>query len=62
MKRLVRSFLLFFAALLLMAPGLYAQIAGSGVIQGTIFDPSGAPVPGAEVTALKLRPGSRSPL
>jgi hypothetical protein len=57
MKCLLRSFLLFIPASLLMAAALYAQIAGSGVIQGTILDPSGAPVPGAEVTALKLATG-----
>ncbi|MBZ5563210.1 MAG: TonB-dependent receptor [Acidobacteriia bacterium] len=60
MKRSAASFLLLIPASLLLATGLYAQIAGSGVIQGTILDPSGAPVPSAEVTAVKLATGVKT--
>ena len=39
-------------ALLLVVPSLsLAQIGGGGSIQGTVLDTSGAPVPGATVTA-----------
>ena len=36
--------------LLLCAAALSAQVAGSGTIQGTVTDPTGAVIPGAMVT------------
>ena len=44
--------LVLLTALLLVVPSLsLAQIGGGGSIQGTVLDTSGAPVPGATVTA-----------
>ena len=46
------------AALLLVVPSLSsAQIGGGGSIQGTVLDTSGAPVPGATVTATHVATG-----
>jgi hypothetical protein len=39
---------------------LWAQIAGGGVIQGTVTDPSGAVVPGATVTATNRDTGVKT--
>jgi len=47
-------------ALLAAAGGLYGQIAGAGVIQGTITDATGAVVPGAEATAVGLATGVKA--
>ena len=45
-------------AVVLCTPALaLAQIGGSGSIQGTIFDPSGAVVPGATVVATNAATG-----
>ena len=39
------------------APAAYGQAASTGAIQGTIADPSGAAVPGVEVTATNVATG-----
>jgi uncharacterized GH25 family protein len=50
--------LLLLTAHLLGAPSLSsAQIGGGGSIQGTVLDTSGAPVPGATVTATNVATG-----
>ena len=47
-----------YAAILSIAAGsVLGQIAGSGTIQGTISDPTGAVVPGAAVTATNIATG-----
>ena len=49
---------LLLTALLLVIPSLSsAQIGGGGSIQGTVLDTSGAPVPGATVTATNVATG-----
>ena len=60
--RTVSKFILFTSvtALLATAGGLYGQIAGAGVVQGTMTDPTGAVVPGAEATAVGLATGSKT--
>lgn len=40
----------FLAAVILLIPGAYAQVAGTGSIQGTVQDPTGAVIAGASVT------------
>ena len=52
----MRVFLCLLAALLVVATAS-AQVAGSGTIEGTITDPSGASVPGASVTATNVSTG-----
>ncbi len=37
---------------------LFAQVAGSGTIQGTVLDPTGAVIPGASVTATNPQNGT----
>ena len=50
--------LLLLTALLLVTPSFAsAQIGGGGSIQGTVLDTSGAPVPGATVTATNVATG-----
>jgi len=50
--------LVLLTALLLVMPSLsLAQIGGGGSIQGTVLDTSGAPVPGATVTATNVATG-----
>ena len=50
--------LVLLTALLLVTPSLAsAQIGGGGSIQGTVLDTSGAPVPGATVTATNTATG-----
>src|SRR5260370_21542672 len=58
-KTLLRLFSVF-AAVLLVAGTLSAQIAGSGSIQGTISDPSGAVIPGATIVATNAATGMRT--
>src|SRR6188474_3077410 len=49
---------LLLTALLLVTPSLsHAQIGGGGSIQGTVVDTTGAPVPGATVTATNTATG-----
>jgi hypothetical protein len=56
MSRVAGSLLL--TALFLLSPTLSsAQIGGGGSIQGTVLDTSGAPVPGATVTATNVATG-----
>lgn len=61
-QKLSRSALIMvsvFALCGLFGNNLVAQVAGNGVIQGTITDPSGAVVPGATVTATSEATGSK---
>src|SRR4051812_8460317 len=44
-------------AMLLASTTLTAQVGGSGTIQGTVTDPTGASLPGANVTATNLATG-----
>ena len=46
-----------FLATLLVASSLFAQVGGTGSIQGTVTDPSGAVVAGATVTATNVATG-----
>ena len=50
----------FFVGLILTSVALFAQAGGTGTIQGTITDPSGAVVAGATVTATNLVTGVRT--
>ena len=43
-------------ASLLVAGSLLAQVGGTGSIQGTVTDPSGAVIGGASVTATNVAP------
>ena len=47
----------FCAALLLIAAGALLGQTGSGTIQGTVTDPTGAVIPGASVTATNIATG-----
>src|SRR5438876_4004272 len=49
-----------FAGVFFATAALVAQIAGSGSIQGTISDQSGAVVPGATVVAINVATGLRT--
>jgi hypothetical protein len=49
------------AACLLTTGSAWAQIGGSGSIQGTVLDNTGAVVPGATVTAINLATGVATP-
>jgi hypothetical protein len=44
-------------ALFLLAAGAVAQVAGTGTIQGTVTDPSGAVIAGASVVAVNVETG-----
>ena len=57
MKNFAASFLISLAALLAPSGAALAQIAGSGTIQGTLTDASGAAVPQATVTATNVATG-----
>src|SRR5882724_12240562 len=57
MKNLVLSSLAVVAALLLAEGIALGQIAGSGTIQGTITDASGAVIPQATVSAINVATG-----
>jgi len=41
-----------------LAPGVAGQSAGTGAIQGTVRDPSGASVPGADITVKNINTGA----
>lgn len=47
-------------ALLLMAGSAFAQVGGTGSIQGTVTDPSGGAVSGASVTATNVATGAET--
>jgi hypothetical protein len=54
----MRHAVLFLLAIFLIAGSAFAQTAGTGAIQGTVTDPSGAAVPGAAVTATNVATGT----
>ncbi|HUA62793.1 MAG TPA: TonB-dependent receptor [Verrucomicrobiae bacterium] len=49
-----------FTTLFLLAGASYGQVGGTGTIQGTVTDPSGASVSGASVTATNLATGVKT--
>ena len=53
----MRHVALGFALLIAASVPAFAQVAGTGTIQGTVTDPSGAAVAGASVTALNVATG-----
>ena len=55
----MRHVALCFALFVLAAPG-FAQVGGTGSIQGTVTDPSGASVSGATVTATNVATGEET--
>jgi len=57
MRHIASSCLIRTAVLLIASGTAVAQIAGSGTIQGTITDPSGAVIPQASVTAINTATG-----
>ncbi len=59
-NRLRFGFLLLIVTLLMVTSPLLAQVAGNGVIQGTVTDPTGAVVPGATVTATNVATGVKT--
>jgi hypothetical protein len=44
----------FCLALISIVPGAFAQVGGTGAIQGTVTDPSGAVIAGADITATNV--------
>jgi hypothetical protein len=56
-KLITKDTLLLLSSLLIPSCCLTAQVAGSGAIRGIITDPSGAAVPGAEITAVQAETG-----
>src|ERR1039458_10388554 len=50
-------FLFLSGSTLINSAMLFAQVVGSGVIQGTVLDPTGAVVPGATVTGTNVATG-----
>src|SRR5579875_1365831 len=59
-KQFILSFLGLSACVVLSGITLLAQIAGNGVIQGLITDPTGAVIPRAEVVATNVATGART--
>src|SRR5438270_356259 len=55
-----RSFLALTAGLFILTGILCAQIGGSGSVQGTVSDPSGAVIPGATVVANNIATGVKT--
>src|SRR5713226_8702644 len=53
-RRGSRHLLLVFAIGFAMALPVFAQIGGSGTIQGSVTDPTGAVIPGATVAATNV--------
>jgi hypothetical protein len=45
------------ALVLIVAQPLFAQVAGTGTIQGTVLDPGGLVIAGAQVTATETSTG-----
>jgi hypothetical protein len=56
-KMVVSSLLLLIGSLLLLPPVALAQLGGTGTIEGTVTDSTGAVVVGAKVTALEVATG-----
>ncbi len=59
-KQFIAGLLGWMAGTLLLATTLIAQIVGSGAVQGTITDPSGAVIPGAQAVATNVATGAKS--
>jgi len=51
------KFICLFACLALLVPSLLAQVNATGTLMGTVTDPSGAVVPGADVKAVNQDTG-----
>lgn len=54
----LRNLVLFLALVLLLSLPVVAQVAGNGSLRGTVKDPTGAVVPGADVTLVYTSTGS----